>query len=141
MSTDERTEIELACKDLVNRLVQLSDHQLKVESSELFTTDGTWIRGGTPYTGRAAIIASFKGSPTDVIRHLATGTVIDVEDERNARGVTYYIVYRYDPKTSEPKLPMPLEKPFSMGEWHDNFVKTDHGWRFSRREVKRLFQT
>ena len=140
MTTDERKRIEQECRDLVNRLVQYSDHHLKKESSELFTADGTWIRGGTPYTGWTAIIDSFKGSPTEFIRHLATGTVVDVEDERSARGVTYYLVYRHDPKTSGPKLPMPLERPFSMGEWHDRFVKTDEGWRFSHREVKRLFQ-
>lgn len=140
MTTDERIQIEQECRDLVNRLVQYSDHHLKKESSELFAADGIWIRGDKSYAGRAAIVDSFKSSPTEFIRHLATGTVIDVEDERNARGITYYLVYRHDPKSSKPSMPMPLGRPFSMGEWHDRFVKTAEGWRFGHREVKRLFQ-
>lgn len=140
MTREERTTIELTCRDLVNRLTQFSDWKKKKESSELFTPTGTWVRGGKPYTGRAAIIASFEGSQTDIIRHLATGTVIDVQDQKNASGVTYYLVYRHDPKTESPTLPMPLGTPFSMGEWHDRFVKADDGWLISHREVRRLFQ-
>jgi hypothetical protein len=140
MDAEERARIEQICESLVKRLGQLSDRNMKRECSELFSPDGTWIRGGVPYAGRASIMDSFKTSPTEIIRHLATGTVIDVEDGNTARGITYYIVYRHDPKTNEPKLPLALEKPFSLGEWHDKFVKIDGRWLFSRREVKRLFQ-
>ncbi len=140
MTPDDRGQIERECTNLVNRLVHYSDHCKKKEASELFAPDGTWIRGGTPHTGRAAIIDSFKGPPTEYIRHFATSTIIDVENEHSARGVTYYLLYRYDPGTEHPKLPMPLAMPFSMGEWHDQFVKTERGWRFIHREVRRLFQ-
>lgn len=140
MKSEERKEIERACAELVTRLVHYSDHFQKSESSELFTQDGTWVRGGKPYTGRAAIVASFSGPPTEFMRHFATSTMIDVEGEDRARGVTYFLLYRYDPGTADPKLPMPLGMPFSMGEWHDQFVKTRDGWRFSHREVRRLFQ-
>ena len=140
MAPEEKVEIERACKDLVTRLVHYSDHFQKEESSKLFSPDGTWIRGGTPYTGRAAIVDSFKAPPTEYMRHFATSTMIDVENENLAQGVTYFLLYRYDPGVSEPKLPMPLGTPFSMGEWHDRFVKTPQGWRFALREVRRLFQ-
>jgi hypothetical protein len=141
MKADEQRQIEQACWDLVTRLVHYSDRHLKKESSELFTIDGTWIRGGTPFTGREAIVNSFTLPPTEVLRHFATSTMIDVEDERTARGVTYYLLYRYDPQSEEPKLPLPLRQPFAIGEWHDRFVKTDEGWRFAHREVRRLFQS
>jgi hypothetical protein len=140
MNAEERSHIEQECRDLVNRLVHYSDHLRKKEASELFATDGTWVRSGKAYVGRAAITESFTISPTEYVRHLATGTLIDVDDNSHARGVTYYIVYRHDPGTAEPKLPMPLGMPFSMGEWHDRFVRTDEGWRFAHREVQRLFQ-
>jgi hypothetical protein len=54
-------------------------------------------------------------------------------------GVTYFLLYRYDPETANPKLPMPLGMPFRMGEWHDLYIKADEGWRFAHREVGRLF--
>jgi hypothetical protein len=74
-----------------------------------------------------------------LIRHLVTDTRIIVKDENHAEGVSYYMAVNHDPKTKDAKLPLPLE-PFSMGEWHDKYVKTPQGWRFAHREVKRLFQ-
>jgi hypothetical protein len=36
-------------------------------------------------------------------------------------------------------VPAPLGQPFSVGEWHDEFVRTEAGWRFSSRRTKRIF--
>lgn len=33
--------------------------------------------------------------------------------------------------TDEQK-PLPMELPFSMGEWHRRFERTDDGWRIAR---------
>lgn len=63
MDRQERLEIERACIDLIHRLAQCSDRDERETCADLFTGDGTWIRGGTPYTGREAILSSFKGPP------------------------------------------------------------------------------
>ena len=135
-----KREIVDECRDLVIELVHAGDHGELEKAIDLWIPTGTWIRGGKPFTGREQLLESFKrASDTTLIRHLVVDTKITVKDESNAEGVSYYLAINHDPKTKEPKLPLPLE-PFSMGEWHDKYVKTPQGWRFSHREVKRLFQ-
>ncbi len=139
MNDSERRTIEQQCRDLVVQLCQLSDHGEREKSVDLFTADGTWIRGGKPFKGREEMLQSFRGSPTQVIRHLTSNILITVKDDNSAEGVTYYLAFHNDPGTAQPKLPLPLE-PFSLGEWHDKFVRTPSGWRIAHREVKRFFQ-
>jgi hypothetical protein len=139
MNDTERRTIEQQCRDLVVQLCQLSDHGEREKSVDLFTADGTWIRGGKPFKGREEMLQSFRGSPTQVIRHLTSNILITVKDDNSAEGVTYYLAFHNDPGTAQPKLPLPLE-PFSLGEWHDKFTRTPSGWRISHREVKRFFQ-
>ena len=140
MDKQNRLEIERDCMDLIHRLAQYSDHHECELSADLFTADGSWTRGGTPYKGRAAILSSFNGAAGQILRHFVTNTVIDILDDSHAEAVSYYLLYRYVPDASVPKSPMPLGMPFSLGEWHDKFVKTIDGWRIAHREVRRLFQ-
>ncbi len=140
MDAKERQAIIDECRNLVIELVHLGDHGEVEKAVDLWVPDGTWIRGGKPFTGRAELIASFQRSTTTTVnRHLVTDTRVIVKDSDHAEGVSYYLVVNNDPKTDNPKLPLPLEL-FSMGEWHDRYVRTPNGWRFAFREVKRLFQ-
>jgi SnoaL-like domain len=141
MDANEKRLIQGECRELVVLLTHHSDHGAHEQAVDLFTPDGTWIRGGKPFTGRAEMLKSFaRGSGTTVIRHFTSNICIEVTDERTATGVTYYIAFNHDPGTATPALPLPLDAPFSLGEWHDRFVRTPAGWRFAHREVKRLFQ-
>jgi hypothetical protein len=58
----------------------------------------------------------------------------------HAEAVTYYLAYHHDPGTASPAFPLPLDPPFSLGEWHDRFVRTADGWRIAHRETRRLFE-
>jgi hypothetical protein len=140
MDDDERRRIEHDCRSLLYRHAQLSDHGRVSEAVDLFVPNGTWIRGGKPYTGREQMLTSSSRPATAVGRHFTSNTVVDVQDEDHASAITYYIVFRHDAGVPDPKLPLPLEGAFSMGEWHDRYVRTPEGWRFEFREVKRMFQ-
>jgi len=141
MDKAERLSIERECHDAVVALAHFGDHGEHEAAVDLFTPDGTWIRGGKPYTGRAEMLDSFKrGSATSVIRHITSNIRVVVKDDNHADCVTYYVAFNQDPGTASPKFPLTFGPPFSMGEWHDKFVKTTHGWRIAHREVKRLFQ-
>jgi hypothetical protein len=140
MNDDDRRRIEHDCRNLLFRHAQLSDQGRVAEAVDLFTPDGTWIRGGKPYTGREQMLNSSGRPATAISRHLTSNTVVDVQDENHASAVSYYIVFRHDPGVPDAPLPLPLGDAFSMGEWHDKFVRTPDGWRFEFREVKRLFQ-
>jgi SnoaL-like domain len=139
MNDSERRLVEQQCRDLVVLLCHLSDHGEREKAVQCFTPDGTWIRGGKPYTGRAEMLQSFRAT-TQVIRHLTANVLVTVKDDNTAEGVTYYLAFHHDPGTAEPKLPLPLDPPFSLGEWHDKFVRTPEGWRIAHREVRRFFQ-
>jgi hypothetical protein len=140
MDRSQTEQIEQRCRDLVLAVTQYGDHGETVKAVELFAEEGTWIRGGRPFTGREELLASYDVQPrSQVTRHVNGGTVITVQDENNAEGVTYYLAYRYNADNEEAQLPLPLESPFSMGEWHDRFVHTAQGWRFASRATKRVF--
>ncbi len=51
MDATERRNIERECSDLVVALTHYGDHHQHEAAVDLFTPDGTWIRGGKPYTG------------------------------------------------------------------------------------------
>jgi hypothetical protein len=142
MDSNERRNIVQECRDLVVALTQHSDHGEHEKAVDLFTPNGSWIRGGKPYTGRAEMLQSFNraGTGHPVIRHFTSNIQIDVTDDNTATGVTYYIAFNQDGGSTTPKFPLPFGPPFSMGEWHDKFARTPAGWRFTHREVKRLFQ-
>lgn len=140
MNAEQRKEIEEDCRNLVIAITQHGDHNQVEECVRLFAEDGTWLRGGQAYKGRAEIRKSYARGGTAVARHFNGGTLVNVVDDYHAEAVTYYLMFRYDPKVEDPQLPLPLEPPFSAGEWHDTFVKTAEGWRFQSRQTKRLFQ-
>jgi uncharacterized protein (TIGR02246 family) len=141
LDADERRRIEQDCRDLVAAVTQLGDRRDSAGAAALFAEDGTWIRGGRPYQGRTGIAESYERIPaTQFTRHLSANCVIDVRDADHADAVTYYIAYHHDPGVPSPTFPLPLDPPFSLGEWHDRFVRTPEGWRIAHRETLRLFE-
>lgn len=141
MDARQRKEIEQECRDLVIAITQHGDHRETEKAVALFAADAAWLRGGKPYKGHAEIRDSYKrGSATQVTRHIIGGTLVTVRDDERAESVTYYVAMHHDPKVADAKFPLPFDPPFSMGEWHDKFVRTPEGWRFASRETKRLFE-
>lgn len=141
MDAAERSAIERECHDLVVALIQYGDHGEDEAAVDLFTPDGTWVRGGKPFTGREQLLDSFGlRSKTLVIRHFTSNIRVVVTDDTHAEGVCYYMAVNHDPGTDDPEFPLPMNLPFSVGEYHDKFVRTADGWRISHRVVKRLFQ-
>lgn len=138
MDANERLKIEQECRDLVTKLNHYHDHRRAEEAAALFAEDGCWIRRGRPTRG-PDLLASFQRGGTRVNRHVGAATLITVLDENHAEGVTYYLALHHDPGTADAKLPLPFAPPTTMGEWHDKFVRTPHGWRFAQRETLRVF--
>ena len=141
MKIEERLRIEQECRDLVSAVAQRGDRRDVAGAAELFSEDGIWVRGGTVHQGRAGVIESYDRIPaTQFTRHMSANSVVTVLDRDHAEAVTYYLAYHHDPGLENPTFPLPLDAPFSLGEWHDRFVRTPDGWRISHRETRRLFQ-
>lgn len=141
MDSAQKLAIEQECRDLVTSITYYGDHGDVEMAVDLFVEDGSWLRGGKPHKGRKELTESYhRGKPTNFSRHVAAPTMIFVKDADHAEGVTYYIALNHDPGTPNPTFPLPFDPPFSMGEWHDKFVRTKDGWRFSSRETRRFLQ-
>jgi DNA-binding transcriptional LysR family regulator len=141
VDADERRRIEHDCRNLVMAVAQHGDHLRLADAAAQFAEDGTWQRGGKAWQGREAVAASYAVLPaTQVTRHMSANSLITILDPDHAEGVTYYVAYHHDPGTPDPTFPLPFDEPFSLGEWHDRFVRTAEGWRISHRETRRLFQ-
>lgn len=141
MDPVERREIERACRELVLSATYHSDRGDAVAAGGLFTADAKWFRANKLYSGREEILKSYEDfSPTLVARHLIGTPYVSVADSDHASSVTYYTAFVRDPRTAEPSFPIPFDGPFTMGEWHDEFVRTDRGWLFSSRATHRMFQ-
>jgi hypothetical protein len=138
---DERRRIEQDCRDLVAAVTQRGDRRDIAGAGALFADDGTWVRGGRTYMGPAGVAESYDRLPaTQFTRHMSANCVVTVRDADHAEAITYYVAYHHDPGVDAPAFPLPLDPPFSLGEWHDQFVRTPDGWRIAHRETRRLFE-
>ncbi|CAN5138951.1 hypothetical protein BH10PSE9_BH10PSE9_02460 [soil metagenome] len=90
-----REDAERACAGLANAVYTLMDLGRYDETAALFAEDGTWVRGGNPTVGRAAIRAALDKRPPDQIsRHVVSNVTITVTDNDHAEGAAYFMPLR-----------------------------------------------
>ncbi|WP_417515131.1 nuclear transport factor 2 family protein [Minwuia sp.] len=132
----DRMLIERACDRLVQQYCHFVDRGEAVRIADLFTEDGVWTSPDNTMTGIDEIRAGFQRRQNAThrrSRHVCTNLLIDVQDAGTATGVVYLTLYRHDDKADASVRPS--EVPEIVGEYRDTFVRTDDGWRFSRREI------
>jgi hypothetical protein len=104
---------------------------------ELYIDDGELIVGPTPLRGRAAILEWGRqlvaNSPWRVIRHVCGNMRFVSDGPDAAEGTTILTVFMVAGSGSA------TTQPFSVGEDHDRFVRTEEGWRFVSRRWVELF--
>lgn len=139
MTPIEAVIAEHQCRNLIAALVLAQDHGDAEAAAGLFAADGVWVRSGKPYAGRDAIRASFDGRDLGtVIRHIVSNQLVTIASPTVATATSYYLVYVHrDGGGQAPKVGR-LEEPVALGEWQDSFVLTADGWRFARREGRRV---
>jgi hypothetical protein len=109
-------------------------HELFVDDGELDV--GQICRGREAIRGWGRAIEEAKLYPG--IRHLASNmrfvaTATDTEGRDTAEGITVLTVFLNDADGRA------TSTPWVVGEDHDRFVRTDAGWRFTRRSWVQLF--
>jgi hypothetical protein len=105
---------------------------------ELFVQDGTLTLGETVLKGWEQIRewgrSAVEAHTFDGIRHVCGNMRFLATGDDTAEGITVLSVYfddEHKPGTSVP---------WTVGEDHDQFVRTDHGWRLSARRWVSLFE-
>lgn len=130
MTEAERIAIEWQCARLIALYANLNDAARWDELAALYTEGGTMTRPtapDAPITGRAAILAAFRGRPPRQTRHVCSNVVIDVDGPASARGTSAMVLFTPDSA--------PL-----AGSFHDRFELTAGGWRFAERRGSLAWQ-
>ncbi len=136
MKQSEILAIKEACQSVSLRFGRLQDERRHDDLAGLMTPDGAYVRLGEELAV-GAFIEWIKSTPPNKTRHFVTPTEIDIIDGDAAKGLTYYTLYLYD---GDEEAPYPLEGPFVVGEYHEEFARTDRGWKLSRREARIIFR-
>ena len=128
--------IKDACQSISVQFGRLQDERRHDELAALMTADATYVRLGEELTSKA-FIEWIKTTPPHKTRHFVTPTAFSIVEENLAKGVTYYTLYLYN---GSEEMPYPLEGPFVVGEYHEEFARTDDGWKIRRREARIVFR-
>lgn len=129
---------EASCTRLCNDFMHYIDQCQYDRVVELFTPDGRFDRKGTVYVGRDAIRELFAARPPEVvIRHLCTNIRITLRSRNEAGGLCYALFFK-GTATSDAQLPVVPSAP-SVTEYHDEYVRTDAGWRIRERRTRPIF--
>ena len=122
------------CINLVTDYAYHRDRFDATEFSNLFTEDASLSIGNQTWAGRDNIRARIESlDKSGSIRHLMSTIRIEPIDERHASGVSYATIYTAAAGSNS------TEGFEVIGEYHDNFVLTNDGWRISNRELKVVF--
>lgn len=136
--------IERACERLVLDFAYFSDLRDHESLAELFTRDGIMTRpSGDSLAGRDAILEAYKSRPSGrITRHVCTNIRVTVESADRASGLTYAIVFSAN--AAEPAnahFGIKAEPRQLIGEFEDEFVRTEQGWRFAVRRARFVMHT
>ena len=120
---EEKDEI----RAFVARYCELNDALTRLdELIDLFAPDAVMENATGPHIGREAIGAYYRAffdGTTEFARHHTTNQVIDIVEPGVARHRSYFVAL----------LGRQGESKVAFGAYDDTIVKTDAGWKFSRK--------
>lgn len=136
MTPAEKQLIEWECRQLALRFTAHCDRQEWREACALLTEDAEFARPANPdnpLRGRAAIRAAFEARPaTRITRHICTNFIVNARSETEVTGQMYAVLYTGEAGSDDAPVTIADEKQF-IGEFLDNYVRTEHGWRIRKR--------
>jgi SnoaL-like domain len=122
---------------LVNEHAWRADNGRADTIHELYIDDGELAIGPTPLRGREAILEwgrkLVENPPWRSIRHVCGNMRFVSDGPDEAAGTTILTVFMAAGSETA------TTQPFSVGEDHDRFVRTEEGWRFVSRRWVELF--
>ena len=142
------TELEVlwaenACAKLVTRYTHWVDLGEAERVAELFARDGVWEFEETRFEGRDAVRGMFRARQAMSerrSRHICSNLAIDVIDPQHATGLVYLCLYRHDFESGAPTDGLaPSGPPVAVGQYRDQFICSEEGWRFALRRAELAF--
>lgn len=140
MNADQEMLIARQCERLAIAFAHAVDHRDTERAVALFAPDATFERRGEVLRGHAAIRAAQQARvPGIVTRHLCSTIDIQVMDDRHAKGTVYFLLYKHESAVPG-SGPAPLGQPETLGEYQDEYILSDTGWKISKRVAKAAFR-
>lgn len=137
MRSEDAMLIEHECEQVLLRSIRTFDERDWQGFADTFAPDGVFFRANQPtqpLTGREAILAALKARPADrLTRHLCTNVQIEVIDQDHAKGQCYLYLFSATATPPEKAMGGPADPVQRIGEYSDEYVRTDQGWRIARR--------
>lgn len=139
LSAQEVAAIQQACETVSIQYARYLDAKDWQNLPSVFAPDGVWEVLSNRMEGREAIRDYWKArtadwAPTHGRVHQIVNQVIDVVDRDHARGSSYAIVYFFDTAENANRSLTPSLIALN----HDEFVRTDEGWKLKSRRVARV---
>jgi hypothetical protein len=142
MTPLERMVIEHECGKL-QKLYGIYADQLEDELfADLFAPDASiTVPEQPPFQGRDKLKEGIQQMRALglVYRHVMTNNVVNVIDENRAEGVCYLMAFN-SAATPDASGGRPMEAPTTLGEYKDTFRRTEKGWRFQSRVLRRVMR-
>lgn len=139
MNRDDTMRTEWALLQLNNAFVYFMDNAQFESMIELFTEDALFDRAGTVHRGHQELRQGVRERPKATTRHLLNNFYFTDVEEDSAAGIVCAMVYHGPPsENGEPVVYATTNG--RVIEYHDSYVKTAAGWRFSSRVARAIFR-
>lgn len=119
-----------ACRQLVMDYAWYRDHPDVDAYAALFTEDAELSILGETFKGREAIARRLTTASGSTVHLMSTVRITAVNDD-TATGVSYVTIYTAPPGPG----PHTVSGYAAIGEYHDDFRKTDAGWQIKKRAL------
>lgn len=139
MDFQSRMEIEWQCLRVCHDFADRIDRHMYEEVAELFTPDGAFERNGEVLLGRAAIVASLKKRPADIITRHVTANFRTTTFTRDVVDAVHYnlsFVGRADARGTHRVEVTPA----TVIDMEDRFVRSADRWLLERRVARRILE-
>jgi len=141
IATDKVMLIKIEIAELVDNYAITRDNLDPLGFPNTFAEDGVLVLRGKTYKGREALRKRIQASdPNIVSMHMMSAGQISVLDENTATGVQYVTVYSATKEASGQANGSLTTAGFAViGKYHDKYVRTSEGWKFSERRFEQIF--
>lgn len=139
LSEVEIAAIQQACETVSNQYALYLDNKDWENMPKAFAPDGTWEVLGNKMTGPDEIREYWRSRTADWAEfhgrlHSISNQVIEVIDRDHARGTSKVVIYFFDTREGQNASLTPL----LIAQNHDEYVRTEAGWKLSLRRIERL---
>ena len=142
MTEVETERVRRECEHVFLQIARLTDHGPHDAIAQFFTDGGEFDRDGTVVRGRAALLDLYAKRPASLMTcHLVSNIMVRLLSDDHATCHAYATVFRFrSADGSKPAPPVSCDGPECVTEYEDQMVRTDSGWKVSKRVMKTIIQ-